>query len=86
MPGEGLFIGEPLARPFDADQTAWDAASQTLTLTTNRLVPFTPYSIESADSLSGPWTPVQTNLRVLAPRRVTLTVHSATAKLYRLNP
>ncbi len=35
MPGEGLFIGEPLARPFDADQTSWDAATQTLTLTTN---------------------------------------------------
>jgi uncharacterized protein (TIGR03790 family) len=84
MPGEGLFIGEPLARPFDADVTGWDGG--TLTLTTNRLVPGTMYSIESASDVAGPWSPVQSGLHITNPRRVTLTVPDATAPYYRLNP
>jgi uncharacterized protein (TIGR03790 family) len=85
MPGEGLFIGEPLARPF-GDETHWDAQTQTLTLTTGRLVPSTVYAIESADSPQGPWTPVRSGLQLAEPRRVTLTVQPATAAYYRLNP
>jgi hypothetical protein len=86
MPGEGLFIGEPLARPFDADVAHFDAQTRALTLTTNRLVPSVTYAIESADSPQGPWTSVQTNLRLTQPRRVTLTVHPASAAYYRLSP
>jgi uncharacterized protein (TIGR03790 family) len=85
MPGEGLFIGEPLARPF-GDVTHYDPQTQALTLTTGRLIPFTSYAIESADSAQGPWTPVQTGLQLALPRRVTLTVQPATAAYYRLTP
>lgn len=86
MPGEGLFIGEPLARPFDRDVTAYDRAAQTLSLTTNRLEPRRWYDVEAADSPNGPWTVVQPGLSLLSPRRVTLTVWPATAAYYRLVP
>ena len=86
MPGEGLFIGEPLARPFDVETTSWDADAGALTLSTNRLEPGRTYAIEASDALDGGWVQVQTGVRIATPRRVTLTVQPATALYYRLMP
>lgn len=86
MPGEGLFIGEPLARPFDADVTGWDEATSTLTLTTNRLEAARTYSVEGAFDAGGPWTQVVTGVRIPTHRRVTITVQPAEHALYRLVP
>lgn len=60
-PGEGLFIGEPLARPYGTSYTVTDG---TMTIKTTALVPNTAYQIESAPTDSGPWTPVMTGIEV----------------------
>lgn len=86
MPGEGLFIGEPLARPFDLETTSWDADAGALSLSTNRLEPGRTYAIEGSDALDGGWVQVQTGARIATPRRVTLTVQPATWLYYRLVP
>lgn len=83
MPGEGLFVGEPLATPWKPSST-WDAATRTLTLTTTQLKPGLRYRIESAPSPTGPWATVQAGLS--APRfgPTTLSVQPATEAWYRL--
>lgn len=83
MPGEGLFVGEPLATPWKPSWT-WDAATQTLTLTTTQLKPGLRYGIESAPSSTGPWTRVQTGLTTTRHGPNTLTVRPASAAFYRL--
>ncbi len=55
MPGEGNFVGEPLARPFGGAQTAY--ADGLWTVVTTELVPGQPYVLE-VDS-DGAWTAVQ---------------------------
>ena len=84
MPGEGNFIGEPLARPWGAQVTAWVASTQTLSLTTTALIPGVQYTIESAPSAAGPWTVVRTNVSTAKHARVTLTVSPATEMFYRV--
>jgi uncharacterized protein (TIGR03790 family) len=83
MPGEGLFVGEPLATPWKPSST-WDAATQTLTLTTTQLKPNLRYGIESAPTQTGPWTRMQTGLTTSRHGPNTLTVRPATAAFYRL--
>jgi uncharacterized protein (TIGR03790 family) len=83
MPGEGNFIGEPLARPWGAEVTGWDAATQTLTLTTTALVPGVSYTIESAPDPAGPWSLVRGNVSTPKHARVVLTVSPATERYYR---
>ncbi len=84
MPGEGLFTGEPLARPWGGHQSTFDAPTGLLTLTTTMMKPGLRYAIESAPSRSGPWTRVQSNVTVPRFARVTLTVPGATQPFYRL--
>lgn len=84
MPGEGLFIGEPLARPWGGHQTGWSASTRTLTLTTTMMKPGLRYAIDSAPTRTGPWTRVQTNLTVMRHQRATLTVTGANEAFYRL--
>ena len=83
MPGEGLFIGEPLATPW-RHRSTWDAGTQTLTLSTTLLKPNLRYAIQSAPARSGPWTTVQSGLLVTRHQRVTFSVQPATAPFYRL--
>jgi hypothetical protein len=83
MPGEGLFVGEPLARPWTPTWT-WDAGTRALTLTTTQLKPGLRYGIEAAPSATGPWTRVQSGLAVTRHGPTTLTVQPATAAFYRL--
>jgi len=57
MPGEGNFVGEPLARPFGGAQTAWDGDSWSITTTT--LQPGERYVLQSGPAEEGPWTEVR---------------------------
>ena len=82
-PGEGVFVGEPLAKPWGT-RTSFDAQTSTLTLVTTIFVPGKTYAIDSAPSASGPWTSVQTGLTVTAETVQTLTVVNAGAAYYRL--
>ena len=83
MPGEGLFIGEPLARPWQPD-TTWDGATRTATLHTTAMKPGFKYSVEAAPGPAGPWTRVLQGLTVSRHDRATVTVQPATAAFYRL--
>ncbi len=81
-PGEGLFIGEPLARPWG---TKTSFAAGTLTITTTTMQVGKTYTLESAPSADGPWTTVEGNLSVTSPQPRTLTVANAKAPYYRLS-
>ena len=80
-PGEGLFIGEPLAKPWGT-KTAF--AGGMLTITTTTMAVGKTYAIESAPAPTGPWTQVQGNVTIPYLQAATLTVPNATAAYYRL--
>ncbi|MEZ4225533.1 MAG: TIGR03790 family protein [Polyangiaceae bacterium] len=80
-PGEGLFVGEPLARPWGATTVDFDGT--TLTLRTTWLLPGVQYAVESAPAESGPFTPVQ-SVQINAYERADIVVPNATAAVYRL--
>jgi uncharacterized protein (TIGR03790 family) len=79
-PGEGLFIGEPLARPYG---TTYSVDGGTMTIKTTVLAPMTLYTLESAPTTDGPWSPVMTDLQVATPALKTLSF-AATEPFYRL--
>lgn len=80
-PGETLFIGEPLARPYG---TRAAFANGALTIRTTAMLPNKVYRVESAPSESGPWTTALGDIKVTNPSLKTLTVPAATAPFYRL--
>lgn len=82
-PGEGLFVGEPLSRPWGAEVVAFSAG--TLTIQTTHLDPQKSYKIEGADAESGPFSLVQGGISVPSHQRVTLTVSPADKAFYRLS-
>lgn len=51
-PGEGLFVGEPLARPFGAQIVT---LGDTIRIETNAVVPGEDWVVEAGDSEEGPW-------------------------------
>ena len=57
MPGEGNFVGEPLARPWGGAQTRYE--SGLWTITTTNLVPDQRYALEVAATPDGPWEHVE---------------------------
>lgn len=57
-PGEGVFVGEPLARPFGGLSVEFDPVTLLLTVYTRELVPGVTYTISSGPSDQGPWTPL----------------------------
>lgn len=81
-PGEGLFVGEPLARPFGAEPVTF--AGGALSVQTTHLDPAHSYAIEAADSESGPFVAVQAGITVPSHQRATLTVKPAEKAVYRL--
>lgn len=83
-PGEGLFVGEPLARPWGSSQVAW--VGDTLEITTTLLDPKKSYALESAPSASGPFTPVKTGIQIPYEQRAKITLPAAAAPVYRLVP
>ena len=82
-PGEGIFVGEPLARPFGRAVVSYDAA-RTLTIRTTSLVPLQNYNLLAADSPAGPFTIVQSGIQVPWHRMATITLVNATRAAYRL--
>ncbi len=57
MPGEGNFVGEPLARPWGGARTAY--ADGVWSITTTNLVPDQRYALEVGETAEGPWEHVQ---------------------------
>jgi hypothetical protein len=80
-PGEGLFVGEPLAKPWGATDVSFSGG--TLTITTTLLAPGKQYVIESAPTEAGPFSTVQ-SVQIAEHARTTITAPNATAAVYRL--
>lgn len=81
-PGEGNFVGEPLARPFGH---TWSWEEGTLTISTPHLDRRSEWQLEAADSADGPWEVVASEL---GPgrfwTRVEVVITDAWAPHYRL--
>jgi len=80
-PAEGLFIGEPLAKPFGHKVSM---SNNVLTITTSALTPGVSYVLESANSQSGPFTIVQSGISVPTYQKKVISVSSPTSSVYRL--
>ncbi len=80
-PGEGLFIGEPLARPYG---TKASVAGGTLQIRTTELTPGKSFRVEGGPSRDGPWVTVKAGLT--APHRMlsTITIPAPFEAHYRL--
>jgi len=83
-PGEGLFVGEPLARPWGATETDYDLETRTLTIATNFLSPLRTYELGAAETAEGPFEPVLEDISVADYVRTTIVLEDATAPFYRL--
>lgn len=81
-PGMGLFIGEPLARPFGSGFRT-HFAEGTLSIETTTMIPGHTYVIEAADAPEGPFTPVLADLAVPKYQKRTFTIPDAHAAAYR---
>jgi len=80
-PGEGLFVGEPLARPWGSTV---DFADGTLTIHTTTLVPGKTYELRAADAEAGPYAPVLQNITVPHLQITDIVLENATAPFYEL--
>ncbi len=80
-PGEGLFVGEPLARPWGASDVAFEDG--TLTITTTMLAPGTAYELRAADTEAGPYSTVL-SISPEVHERATITLENATSPFYEL--
>jgi uncharacterized protein (TIGR03790 family) len=83
MPGEGLFVGEPLARPWGGAIVDFDGS--TLTITTTILAPDVDYDVQAGATMDGPWDTVFTG-SVPYPVEIAIAIENATAPFYRLVP
>ena len=81
-PGEGLFVGEPLARPWGRSDVSFDKG--TLTIVTTALDPAHVYALESATTAAGPFASALAGITVPYYQRATITLSGATAPVYRL--
>lgn len=83
-PGEGLFVGEPLARPFGRFFLERDGAD--LVIRTTSLEPGREYRITAADAPGGAFEPVMTGISVDHHRMATIRISPAPRAAYRLEP
>lgn len=83
-PGEGVFVGEPLAAPWDGSFVDYDPDTGLLEITTNLLRPKTNYDVESAPSEDGPWTTVHDDGQVPYEQTLTIPVEEAREPFYRI--
>lgn len=81
-PAEGLFIGEPLARPFGTG-FHWQVDGGALTIETTTMIPKHTYAIDAADSAAGPFDVVLGDLTVPKYQKATFTIPSASRAVYR---
>jgi uncharacterized protein (TIGR03790 family) len=82
-PGEGLFVGEPLAAPWDGHEVTWDPDIGLLGITTNLLRPYVLYHVQEGPTADGPWTTVVQG-QIPAEQTLTIEVEEAGAPFYRL--
>jgi len=85
QPGEGVFVGEPLASPWSSTRLRFEAGQ--LELTTTSLTPGVTYVLEAAEVVDGViegFETVQADIRVDHHRRHTVVVPDATARVYRV--
>ena len=80
-PAEGIFIGEPLARPFGTGYAS-KVAGGMLTITTTAMLPNVTYLIEAADAEAGPFTTVRDDLTIPKYARTSFSV-PVMRKVYR---
>ena len=80
-PGEGLFAGEPLARPYGAQTVTFE--SDAIVIETNAIAPRETWAVESADDEDGPWTLVM-DVSTTEWRRSTVRVPRSDAAFFRL--
>ncbi len=83
-PGEGVFVGEPLARPWGGAILTWEDPK--LTIATYQLVPKTLYQLESGPSADGPWTLVTSDLSIDQNMRAEIVLPNASEPFYRIIP
>ncbi len=81
-PGEGVFIGEPLARPFGRDVLSYEDGI--LNISTTGLSPARLYVVEAADHIDGPYEPVMDDIQVLVHKMYDIGVYPAQQRIYRL--
>jgi uncharacterized protein (TIGR03790 family) len=81
-PGEGIFVGEPLARPWGRTLLSYDGG--TLTIQTTWLEPGQSYRLMAADSPEGPFEPASSGITVDHHQLATIELVSATRAVYRL--
>jgi len=81
-PGEGVFVGEPLARPWGGAVVSWE--DLLLTIETTQLVPGKLYALESAQAADGPWTTALADITIPQHIRAKISLPDATAPFYRL--
>lgn len=81
-PAEGIFIGEPLARPFGTGFSS-RFADGSLTIETTAMTRKALYLIEAADSAAGPFVTVLDRLSIAKYQRASFTVPQATRRVYR---
>jgi uncharacterized protein (TIGR03790 family) len=83
MPGEGLFVGDPLARPWAGAVVDFDPATRDLVVHTTALRPKKGYVLESGPAADGPFTKVA-DVIVDQPGVADVSVKDATEPFYRL--
>ena len=82
-PGQGLFVGDPLARPFDGSIIEYQDGL--LTITTNLMQPGVTYQIQAGESADGPWETLQEG-SVGYSLTFTFEIPDAVAPYYRVYP
>jgi uncharacterized protein (TIGR03790 family) len=81
-PGEGLFIGDPLAAPWRSPVVTFQ--NGTLTIKTSALKPGAAYRLEGGPSATGPFSVVQGGISTTKYDYVTITVANAKDAFYRI--
>jgi uncharacterized protein (TIGR03790 family) len=81
-PSQGVFVGDPLARPFGTQATLVNGV---FSIKTSSLEPGLRYNLYSAPSASGPFSPIAT-LLVSSYQFATINVSGMSAPFYKLEP
>ena len=81
LPFRGVFVGDPLARPFG---TKASLTRKGLTIKTSILMPGIKYTLLAGNSCSGPFSPLQSNISVSQQSYKTITDASGYYRFYRL--
>jgi len=82
MPGQGVFVGDPLARPFGGVRVRRAATG---TVISTRALPPGDYLLEAGRSSVGPFQPVRA-IRILGFGVREVTLQTADKRYFRLRP